>query len=161
MDPTHEKSATGCCPRFDPEPWDEKEIAIEDRLFLRDHVRTIFHIPVNFGRVMTRSAKKIREAQAEAPEPLLLCEDKSPWRTEVNIAVSRDVPDAELVRISGKFLAKAFEGPYRNIPKWIRAMQDFVKSRGKAIKKLYFYYTTCPRCAKVYGKNFVVILAEI
>ncbi|MGE5758418.1 MAG: hydrolase [Sideroxydans sp.] len=29
------------------------------------------------------------------------------------------------------------------------------------MRKLYFYYTTCPKCAKKYGKNYVVILAEV
>jgi hypothetical protein len=26
---------------------------------------------------------------------------------------------------------------------------------------MYFFYTTCPKCAKKYGKNYVVILAQI
>jgi len=26
---------------------------------------------------------------------------------------------------------------------------------------MYFFYTTCPKCAKKYGKNYVVILAEV
>jgi len=28
-------------------------------------------------------------------------------------------------------------------------------------RKLYFFYTTCPRCAQKYGKNYVVILAQV
>jgi len=24
-----------------------------------------------------------------------------------------------------------------------------------------FYYTTCPKCAEAYGKNYVVLLAEV
>ena len=24
-----------------------------------------------------------------------------------------------------------------------------------------FYYTTCPNCAKIYGKNYVVLLAQL
>jgi len=45
--------------------------------------------------------------------------------------------------------------------KWIDEMKGFVQSRGKEIQKLYFYYTTCPKCAKKYGKNYVAILAQI
>ncbi len=44
---------------------------------------------------------------------------------------------------------------------WIDQMGAFVKEKGKDARKLYFYYTTCPRCAKKYGKNYVVILAEV
>ncbi|HUV82805.1 MAG TPA: hydrolase, partial [archaeon] len=61
MDEFNEQSETGCCPRFNPETWDGKEITFEDKLFLRDHVRSIFHIPLNFGKVMTRSMEKIEE----------------------------------------------------------------------------------------------------
>lgn len=43
-------SETGCCPRFDTEPWDEKEVMFEDKLFVKDRVRSFFHIPLNFGK---------------------------------------------------------------------------------------------------------------
>jgi len=33
--------------------------------------------------------------------------------------------------------------------------------KGKRLRKMYLYYTTCPKCAKKYGKNYIVILAEI
>ena len=26
---------------------------------------------------------------------------------------------------------------------------------------LYFFYTTCPKCAKYYGKNYVVLVAQV
>jgi hypothetical protein len=45
--------------------------------------------------------------------------------------------------------------------KWIKEMKLFVQSRGEQMKKLYFFYTTCPACAKAYGKNYTVLLAEI
>jgi len=59
------------------------------------------------------------------------------------------------------FLSKVFGGQYKDMKKWISGMAGFVKSRGKETKKLYFFYTTCPKCAKFYGKNYVVILAQI
>jgi hypothetical protein len=40
-------------------------------------------------------------------------------------------------------------------------MQAYVSEQGKTPKKMYFYYTTCPKCAKKYGKNYVVLLAQI
>ena len=157
----NEQAETGCCPRFNPEPWEEKEITFKDRLFIKDHVRSFLHIPLNFGQVMTKNMKRIEEAGALAPEPLVLSDEKSLWGADVYIAVSKEVPSAEMERISGTFLTKVFEGPYGNTPKWVRAMHDFIKSRGKEAKKLYFFYTTCPKCAKVYGKNYTVLLAEV
>jgi hypothetical protein len=40
-------------------------------------------------------------------------------------------------------------------------MKAYVEAQGKELKKMYFYYTTCPKCAKEYGKNYVVILAQV
>ncbi len=56
---------------------------------------------------------------------------------------------------------QTFEGPYQNMRKWIEEMKAFVTAKDKNVNKLYFYYTTCPKCAKKYGKNYVAILAQI
>jgi len=66
-----------------------------------------------------------------------------------------------MASISGMFLCKVFEGPYQNMRKWIEEMKAFVTAKGHALGKMYFYYTTCPKCAKKYGKNYVAILAQI
>jgi len=161
MNKLYEDAETGCCPRFDPKPWDGKEIKWNDRLFLKDHARSLFHIPFGFGKMMVRDMEIIKKADALPPQPLMLSNSKSMWGTDVYIAVSKDVPGAEMARISGTFLCKVFEGPYKNTGKWTKEMQEHVKSKKREIKKLYFFYTTCPACAKVYGKNYVVILAEV
>ena len=161
MDKIYEQSETGCCPRFNPEPWEEKEMTFKDKLFLKDHVKSFLHIPLNFGSVMTRNMEKISNADAVSPEPLILSDETSLWGSDIYIAVCKEVSDAEMVKLSGTFLAKVFEGSYGNTSKWVRAMNDFIKSRDKDIKKLYFFYTTCPKCAKVYGKNYTVLLAEV
>ncbi len=157
----HEQSETGCCPRFNPEPWDKKVVVFEDRLFLKDHVRSFLHIPLNMGKVMTRNMARIEEADALAPEPLMLSDEKSLWGSDIYIAVSKEVPGAEMVRITGTFLSKAFEGPYSKTDKWVKEMKAYVESEGKELKDLYFFYTTCPSCAKVYGKNYTVLLAAV
>ena len=161
MDKLYENSQTGCCPRFNPEPWDEKEVTFEDKLFVKDHVRSIFHIPLNFGKVMVRNMEMIQQAEALAPEPLLLSDEKSLWGADIYIAVSKEIPDAEMVRISGTFLTKVFEGSYKDAGKWAMAMTDYVKDKAKEMEKMYFFYTTCPKCAKAYGKNYTVLLAKV
>jgi len=161
MDKLYEQSETGCCLRFNPEPWDEKEKTLQDKLYLKDHIRSIFHIPLNFGQVMVKNMEKIQKADALAAEPLMLSDEKSLWGADIYIAVSKEMSGAEIVKISGTFLTKVFEGSYNNMGKWVKEMQAFIKSKGKELKKMYFFYTTCPACAKVYGKNYTVILAMV
>ncbi|GAF93149.1 unnamed protein product, partial [marine sediment metagenome] len=104
MDKLYEESETGCCPRFNPEPWDKKEVAFQDKLFVKDQVRSFLHIPLNFGKVMVKNMERIKEAGALAPEPLLLSDEKSLWGADVYIAVAKEVPGAEMAKISGTFL---------------------------------------------------------
>lgn len=155
------ENSAECCPRFNTEPWDGKELKWEGRMFVKDRVRSILHIPLNFGAVMVRNMKRIAEAGATAPDMVVLSDENSLWGADVYIEVAKDVPGAQMATISGTFLSKVFEGPYKNIRSWIEEMKQYVSSQGKAIKKMYFYYTTCPKCAPKYGKNYVVLLAQI
>ena len=150
-----------CCPQFDPDPWDEKLINWENKRFVKDRVRSLFHIPLNFGSVMKRNAALIEAADAAPEETVVLSDENSLWGADVYIAVTKEVPHATMATLSGSFLAKVFEGPYKDIRKWIPQMSEFVSSKGKTAEVLYFYYTTCPKCAKAYGKNYVVLLAKV
>lgn len=156
---SHE-TATGCCPRFDPAAWDGKEIHWQDKLFVRDRVRSFFHVPLDFGGVMKRNMKAIEAAGAADPDNVTLSDENSLWGADVYIGVSKEVPGARLQRLSGTFSAKVFEGPYSRVGKWHKEMCALMKQRGRPPKKIYSWYTTCPRCAKAYGKNYVVLMAE-
>jgi len=153
--------STGCCEPFDPIPWHDKEIIWKDKLFVKDHVSSLFHIPLNMGRKVIKNMELIEKANARAPYQLMLTDEKSSWGADIYIDVSGKVPGAQMATLSGTFLTRVFEGPYQNAGKWAEEIKEYVKSKGKALKKLYFSYTTCPRCAKAYGKNYVVLFAQI
>jgi len=153
--------STGCCEPFDPNPWDEKEIVWKDKIFVKDHVKSFMHVPINMGKVITRNMALIEKADAKAPHQLMLTDENSSWGSDIYIDVSKYVPDAQMAKLSGQFLTKVYEGPFKDTGKWIQEMNKFVKSKGKEIIKLYFSYTTCPKCAKAYGKNYVVLFAQI
>lgn len=155
------QTETGCCPKFNPEQWDNKEINWQDKLFVKDCVRSIFHIPINFGSVVKRNMEKIVSSGAENPQNMMLSDEKSLWGSDLYIAVNREIPGSKNEKISGTFLTKVFEGPYHNAGKWAKEMLNYIGSKNKEVKKMYFWYTTCPKCAKVYGKNYVVILAKV
>ena len=150
-----------CCPRFDPEPWDETEFTWENRRFVRDRVTSVLHIPLNFGAVMKRNLGPIQAAGAFPDTVVVLSDENSLWGADVYIEVTREIPGSTMATISGSFLSKVFEGPYRDMRKWIKEMRAFVQSKGKSLQKLYFFYTTCPKCARKYGKNYVAILAQV
>jgi hypothetical protein len=150
-----------CCPRFNPEPWDNKVITWQDKRFVQDRVSSFFHLPMNFDVVLKRNDSAIRAADAYTESRIVLTDENSAWGADVYFEVSKDIQNAKMVSLSGTFLCKVFEGSYREIGIWIEEMKAYVAAKGKHLRKMYFYYTTCPECAKKYGKNYVVILAEI
>jgi hypothetical protein len=116
-----------------------------------------------FGSKVTRMWKQAQEAGA-APEMkdfLLMACDPSPWKSELYLAVTSEVPGARNVALTGTFFSRVFDGPYNAVPKWIEAMDTDFAGQGKTAKKHYVYFTTCPKCAKTYGHNYAVVLAHV
>ena len=151
----------GCCPRFNPEPWEKEMISYDEKLFVKDQVVSFMHVPLNFGGVMKRMMGKIDAVESCQPDPIVMTDEKSLWGADVFIGVDKEIPGAEMVKISGSFMPKIFEGPYKDMSKFVKEMLTYVTSKGQEMKKQYFGYAYCPRCAKAYGKNIVVILAQV
>jgi hypothetical protein len=118
-------------------------------------------MPMNFGKVMKRLDEKVRNVQATIPDWLCLSDHTSKWNMDVYLAVDKEIPGAENSAITGKFYSKVYEGPYKDTGKWCKDYESIVKSKGLTIKKWYMWYTTCPKCAKKYGKNYTVIICEV
>lgn len=149
-----------CCPEFDPAPWDDKVFEWKDKRFVKDKVFTVFYIPINFGKVMKSLDKKVRDAGADMLDFLCMSDHTSKWNMDVYLAVDKEIPDAENVTISGGFLSKVYEGPFKDTGKWCEDFEEIAASRNLKIDKWYMWYTTCPKCAKKYGKNYVVIIGK-
>lgn len=153
---------TNCCPRFQAEGWDNQELHFKNKLFLKVTTRSIFHIPINMGSVFSRTIAAIEKNNAQNDDDVIvLSYDLSPWASEHYFSVNKELPGQNMVYLTGDYLTKVFEGPYKNLPKWGKEMETFVSSKGKQAKKIYYFYTTCPKCEKVYGKNYVVAVSEI
>ncbi|HUJ27905.1 MAG TPA: hydrolase [Myxococcales bacterium] len=158
---TQPVQSTGCCPPFDPEPWKDREIVWRDKLFLKDRVHSVLHVPIDMGRKMVRNQRRIEAAHAQPLQPLTLTDENSRWGADIYLEVTAPVPGVEMARMSGTFLTRVYEGPYRNAPTWAEDMRQLVQARGRTLEKLYFAYTTCPRCARAYGRNYVVLFAKV
>ena len=158
---TQSEEETICCRRFDPAPWDEKTVNWQNRKFIKDRVITLFYMPVNFGMVMKRFSKNLATSGAVMPDSLCLSDQTSKWNMDLYLAVDKEIPGVENVTISGNFYCKVYEGPFRETGKWCSDFENLLKSKGFKYGKRYMWYTTCPKCAKKYGKNYVVMFAKL
>lgn len=158
---SHSDSNEICCPEFDPIPWDDKIFLWENKKFIKDKVFTLFYMPMNFGQVMKRLDQKVSAAGATMPDNLGLSDHTSKWNMDVYLAVDKEVPNAENTTLSGKFYSKVYEGPFGDTEKWCKDYDKVALNKGYTINKCYLWYTTCPKCAKKYEKNYVVIVGKV
>lgn len=154
---------TGCCGVPNIDEWDDTVVTFENKPFIRLYTKSFLFMPLNMGRVMTRLQQAAEQAGATMPpqQAMTLSRDISPWKAEQLYAVSEPVDGADNLALDGTYLSKVFEGPYRDAKKWYDTMQAMAKSKGKTVVKTYFFYTTCPNCAKHYGHNYTIVLADI
>lgn len=162
--PVYDRSdnPTGCCPRFNPQGWDAQVLELRDLPVLRAKTRSVLHVPLNMGSVFSRVLASADAVGALDPEHhLVLSHDTSAFGAEHLFAVTRPVPGEEMTTLSGNFLTKVFEGPYSHMGEWENTLIAAAQARGNTPGKVWFFYTTCPKCAKTYGKNPVVGLIEL
>lgn len=155
-----------CCPKFDPQPWEGTTHEWKDKLFLIDSVPQFMHMPLPgvYGKAITRMWKLAEKYDAvpEMKDFILLSYDPSPWKSILYLSLTKEIPDEKhMGKLSGTFISKVFDGPFQNVPKYLKETEAYLTIQGKKAKKYYFYYTTCPKCAKKYGHNYIVVFAEI
>ncbi len=153
---------TGCCPRFKPDGWDDQTLHFEDKPFVRAKTRSVLHVPVNMGKVFEKTFHAIEDADAmEEAQSIVLSRDLSSWSAEHFFAVTKDVEGEEMSSLSGDFRTKVFEGAYREAPTWIETFTSELEAEGFDVSEVFFFYTTCPKCAKTYGRNCTVAVAHV
>ncbi len=153
---------TGCCPQFHAENWDGLELNFNDKLFVLARTHAVFHVPVDMGRVFQRVQEHLEAADAFDPSDfMVLSKDLGAWTSEHYFAAAKEVPGEEMVRLTGTYVTKVFDGPYSQAKQWYDEMKALAAKRGKRDGEVFFYYTTCPKCAEHYGHNYVVGFAEV
>ena len=155
-------NTTGCCARFNPAGWDGQILHFDHKPFVRATTRSLAHVPLNMGKVFSRVQAHIDEAGAVDPSQLfVLSRDPSAFTGEHLFAVTKAVPDEEMTTLSGDFLTRTFEGPYSQVAEWMEQMQVEAREAGREPGLVWFFYTTCPKCAKAYGRTPVVGVVEL
>ena len=150
-----------CCPKFDPTPWDGKLFEWDNKMFVKQKVSTFFHMPLNFSSVMKTLDEKARNAQVVIPNGMCLSDHTSRWNMNVYLAVDKAIPGEENTTLSGRFFSKVYEGSFQDTGRWCKDFEQVASSKELKISRWYMWYTTCPKCAKKYGKNYVVIIAQV
>ena len=154
-----------CCPTFEPQRWDEKTLHWDERLFIMESVPTLFHMPLpsSIGKKITRMWEMAMQSQAcpAIEDALILFRDPSAFRSEIYCTVTKEVPGADNVTMSGTYVSKVFDGPYNAIPRFMKEMESYLSGMGKVAEDYLVHYAYCPKCAKERGHNHLILFAKV
>jgi hypothetical protein len=154
-------NTTTCCPKFNPVGWDGRKLHFENKPFVRATTRSLLHVPLNMGQVFSRVQPHIEDAAAQDPDGyLVLSRDLSGTEDEHFFAVTGEVPGEEMTTLSGDFITRVFEGPYRHAKDWMHEMHTAAEADGHKAGRIFMFYTTCLRSARAYGNNYAIGVAE-
>lgn len=156
-----ENTEGACCLPFKPESWNDREFHWENKRFVKRSILTLFYVPLNFGKVMQSLDHRLHEHGVDVQEGLCLSDHTSRWNMDVYLAVNKEVPGEENVFFSGSFFSKVYEGSFSDTGNWVAEYKKEADKRGYIIKQWFMWYTTCPRCSKKYGKNYVAIVSRV
>lgn len=158
-----------CCPKFNPKKWNGKTFIWKNKPFIKESIPTLFHIPFPpmIGKKIVRMmnlATSSNKIDSKKDEVLILFRDPSAFKSEIYFSVTGKVPDANNTNLSGTFIAKVYDGGYNSIPKFVKDMNNYLTKKGKKIPKnedYYIHYAYCPKCAKKYGHNHMILFAKV
>lgn len=155
-----------CCPKFEPSKWDKKTLTWDKKPFIKESIPTFFHIPFPpmIGKRMKKMFDLSEKAQANIPDladALVLFRDPSPFKSEIYYSVMQKVEGANNTTLSGNYITGVFDGPYNSIPKHIKEMEKHLESENQKARDYYVHYAYCPKCAKKFEHNYMILFAEL
>lgn len=155
-----------CCPKFEPERWDDKTFNWNDKQFIKESIPTIFHMPFpkSIGKKVAKMmalADKWDSLSDDKLEDLLLFNDPTPFKSDLYLSVAEEVPTAHNIRLSGTFMSKVYDGPYSHAPKFMKQMNEHLRAQDKKVGGYYVHHAYCPQCSKKFGHNYMVLFAEL
>lgn len=155
-----------CCPKFEVERWNDKTFKWDNKHFIKESIPTFFHMPFP-GTIAKKVMRLMNFAQnskslsEDKLESLLLFNDPTAFKSDMYLSVNKEIPGALNKTISGTFIAKVFDGPYGKVPKFIKEMNIYLESQDKKAKDYYVHYAYCPKCAKKFNHNYMVLFAQV
>lgn len=158
-----------CCPEFSIEKWDNKTFVWDKKPFIKESIPTLFHIPFPpmIGQKVTKLmniATKTNKLDPVKEETLLLFHDITPFKTNLYLGVTSEVPNANNVSVTGTYFAKVYDGPFDAVPRFINDMNSILTKDGKNKPKnedYLIHYAYCPKCAEKYKHNYMILFAKV
>jgi len=152
-----------CCRNIDLSKWNLKQVKWKRKPFYVVKYGTFFHIPLGIGKAMVQGMETAVK-KYHTPQPdFWLSKDTGLFSAKMMFSVERaSSSDPDIEELTGTFVARGFQGPYKNMGNFIRVFIEQVQQKfKKKPTELLFWYVNCPKCAKKQGGPKIVIFGKI
>jgi hypothetical protein len=145
---------SNCCSLIDPVQYEGRTFDWTGQHFLKARIYSFLHMPLTFGSAMKklmRQAELAKGLPAEGSQ-IWLTDENSPWGADLYLLVTKPVSGAQNASVGGSWRARVFDGPFKKLGEWYKAVQPATR--------FLAFYTACPKCAKKFGHNYVVLFTQ-
>ena len=77
------------------------------------------------------------------------------------MSLTAEVPGGRNEKFTGTFHSRVFEGRYGDIIKFVNQTEQSLDANKMIAKKHYIYFPNCPKFARKYGHNYIVIVSGL
>jgi hypothetical protein len=149
------------CPQLSKDEWHLSKHIWDKRPFYQVHYRCFFNLPINLQTQVRQALTKLQNRDLLEETPMIFSVRENAWGGDLLISITKHVPDLETRSISGHFISFLFNGNYKQVPYWIRKVQEYGRRKYLDFSELYIWHVTCPRCIQKYGQAQTVIFAKM
>lgn len=118
------------------------------------------HVPFRIGRDIEKASATIEARGLELSRPLMVLSRDALFRGEVMLGVETPVTAVDSVVTlpeETRVFSRVYHGQWRHISGPTRQLVNDLKSAGRAVIAVYYWYITCAQCADQRGYRTVII----
>lgn len=148
-------------PLFNAEPWQHELHAGRNKPFIKTTLRSLWYVPIGFGKAMLRLEALLRGKNAKHPEHLNPAAQLPKRRMNLLRASAPTNPIVPIETLDELYFSRVYDGDYSNMNRWMQDFEHALKVKKLRAKQIFIWQTNCPGCAKKVGSNPAVIVAEV
>lgn len=146
------------CADIDKKIWHNRELDFSGSFFYAISTPMFLHLPVRIARDVQKAAQNIKAKNYKLIfPPMILCKDAL-FKGQILVKVENyNKDDPNIVRFTDSiFYSYVFTGPWKKLAG--ETIKIIITQKIGNIRNIYFWYITCPVCAKEKGEKTVILI---
>jgi hypothetical protein len=155
---------TCSCPDVNDQDWHLQDRDWSGKFFYFEYVQHLFYMPLQLDKVIQNMKLDIARKgyQPVNPDQILYLPGSFQGRVLMEIQDPEQY-DANVEKFeNARILSRVYKGPRNRIKNAVEELKAFTQDKTHLIpSKIYYWHTTCPKCAPTKGGDKTVLFARV